>query len=154
MLVVKSNRITSLPVINKLKYQKLFSYLEQVLLTKNLISNQASKDSTFQNLLFDYLISDSSLSKSLNSYYSNFNFPLFTQWELQKFFNSDYMDKDKNRIEQFFKQYKSKIFVFKKDSYSSFSRNFRKDKPSSLSKVVTLMVKNYFFNGFCPRYGN
>ncbi len=148
MLVVKSNRITSLPVINKLKYQKLFSYLDQVLLTKNLISNQASKDSTFQNLLFDYLISDSSLSKSLNSYYSNFNFPLFTQWELQKFFNSDYIDKDKNRIEQFFKQYKSKIFVFKKDSYSSFSRNFRKDKPSSLSKVVTLMVKNYFFNGF------
>ena len=148
MLVVKSNRITSLPIINKLKYQKLFSYLDQVLLTKNLISNQASKDSTFQNLLFDYLISDSSLSKSLNSYYSNFNFPLFTQWELQKFFNSDYIDKDKNRIEQFFKQYKSKIFVFKKDSYSSFSRNFRKDKPSSLSKVVTLMVKNYFFNGF------
>ena len=103
MLVVKSNRITSLPIINKLKYQKLFSYLDQVLLTKNLISNQASKDSTFQNLLFDYLISDSSLSKSLNSYYSNFNFPLFTQWELQKFFNSDYIDKDKNRIEQFFK---------------------------------------------------
>ena len=97
MNIIKSNRITSLPIININKYIKLFFYLDSVLLTKNLIRNQASKDSTFQNLLFDYLIYDSSLSKSLNSYYSNFNFPLFTQWELQKFFNSDYMDTNELR---------------------------------------------------------
>ncbi len=152
---MKSNRITSLPIININKYIKLFFYLDSVLLTKNLISKQFNKDKVLQNLLFNSIIYDKSLSKSLNSYYSLsinnqkvFDYPLFTQWELQKFFNSDLLDKEKNRIEQFFKQYKSKIFIFKQDNlYNSF-RNFRKDKQTSLSKIVTLLVKNYYFNGF------
>ena len=147
MNIIKSNRITSLPIININKYIKLFFYLDSVLLTKNLISKQFNKDKVLQNLLFNSIISDKSLSKSLNSYYSLsinnqklFDYPLFTQWELQKFVNSDFIDKEKNRIEQFFKNWKPRFQIY---------RNKRRENSNTkLSKLMILMAKNYFYDGY------
>ena len=48
------------------------------------------------------------------NYYVNFPNPVFTGWELQKFVNSDLIDKELNRIEKFFIQYKASLFTFEK----------------------------------------
>ena len=74
------------------------------------------------------------------NYYVNFSNPIFTGWELQKFVNSDLIDKELNRIEQFFIQYKASLFTFEKQK--------RVRKPSKLATLVKLMVKNHYYKGY------
>ena len=122
MLVTKSNRITILPITNKNKLISLNNYFDKVLISKNQISIQLNKDKTFQNLLFSHNKED---SKLLLAYCNKLNYPIFSSWELQKFVNSDLIDKEKNRIEQFFVQYKSSLFKYQFDSKSKKFKNLR-----------------------------
>ncbi len=143
MLVTKSNRITILPITNKNKLISLNNYFDKVLISKNQISIQLNKDKTFQNLLFSHNKED---SKLLLGYCNKLNYPIFSSWEIQKFVNSDLIDKEKNRIEQFFVQYKSSLFKYQFDSKSKKFKNLRFS--SQLGKLVSLIVKNYFYNNY------
>ena len=143
MLVTKSDRITILPITNKNKLISLNNYFDKVLISKNQISIQLNKDKTFQNLLFSHNKED---SKLLLAYCNKLNYPIFSSWELQKFVNSDLIDKEKNRIEQFFVQYKSSLFKYQFDSKSKRFKNLRFS--SQLGKLVSLIVKNYFYNNY------
>ena len=143
MLVTKSDRISILPITNKNKLISLNDYFEKILLTKNQISNELNKDKNFQNLLFSQNKED---SKLLLAYCNKLNYPIFSSWELQKFINSDLIDKEKNRIEQFFVQYKASLFKYQFDSKTKKFKNFR--FTSKLSKLIILLVKNYFYNGY------
>ena len=143
MLVTKSDRISILPITNKNKLISLNDYFEKILLTKNQISNELNKDKIFQNLLFSQNKED---SKLLLGYCNKLNYPIFSSWELQKFINSDLIDKEKNRIEQFFVQYKASLFKYQFDSKTKKFKNFR--FTSKLSKLIILLVKNYFYNGY------
>ncbi len=107
MQTIVSDRITILPILNKSKKLILDTYLNNLLIAKNRISTQSIIDSSFQDLLF-------SNDKKLLNYYVNFHNSVFTGWELQKFVNSDLIDKELNRIEQFFIQYKASLFTFEK----------------------------------------
>ena len=107
MQTIISDRITILPILNKSKQLILDTYLNNLLIAKNKISTQSIIDSSFQDLLF-------SNHKKLLNYYVNFSNPVFTGWELQKFVNSDLIDKELNRIEKFFIQYKASLFTFEK----------------------------------------
>ena len=109
MQTIISDRITILPILNKSKKLILDTYLNNLLIAKNKISNQSIIDSSFQDLLF-------SNDKKLLNYYVNFLNPVFTGWELQKFVNSDLIDKELNRIEKFFIQYKAILFTFEKQN--------------------------------------
>ena len=113
MLVTKSDRITILPITNKNKLISLNNYFDKVLISKNQISIQLNKDKTFQNLLFSHNKED---SKLLLGYCNKLKYPIFSSWEIQKFVNSDLIDKEKNRIEQFFVQYKASLFKYQFDS--------------------------------------
>ena len=113
MLVTKSNRITILPIANKNKLISLNNYFEKVLLTKNQISIQLNQDKTFQNILFS---KDKDDSKLCLAHCNKLNYPIFSSWEMQKFVNSDLIDREKNRIEQFFVQYKASLFKYQFDT--------------------------------------
>ena len=139
MLVIKSDRISILPTTNKNKINSLSKYFDKILITKNLISKQLNKDKAFQNLLFSNKKED---SKLLLAYCNKLNYPILSAWELQKFVNSDFIDKEKNRIEQFFVQYKASLFKYETD----LKRNIRFS--TNLGKLVALMVKNFFYDGY------
>ena len=94
MNIIKSDRITILPIINKNKQNSLNYYMNQIFLAKNHISQLLSQDINFQYLLFS---NDKEDKTKLSSYYLNLDYPIFTQWELQKFFNSDYIDTNELR---------------------------------------------------------
>ena len=143
MNIIKSDRITILPIINKNKQNSLNQYMNQIFLAKNHISQLLSQDINFQYLLFS---NDKEDKTKLSSYYLNLDYPIFTQWELQKFVNSDLIDKEKNRIEQFFVQYKSSLFKYQFDIKKKKFKNSRFS--SQLGKLVSLMVKNYFYNNY------
>ena len=110
MNIIKSDRITILPIINKNKQNSLNQYMHQIFLAKNHISQLLSQDINFQYLLFS---NDKEDKIKLSSYYLNLDYPIFTQWELQKFVNSDLIDKEKNRIEQFFKNWKPRFQIYR-----------------------------------------
>jgi hypothetical protein len=90
----------------------------------------------------------------LLAYCNKLNYPILSAWELQKFVNSDFIndihsmngiglhDKEKNRIEQFFVQYKASLFKYETD----LKRNIRFS--TNLGKLVALMVKNFFYDGY------
>lgn len=141
MLVIKSDRISILPTTNKNKINSLSKYFDKILITKNLISKQLNKDKAFQNLLFSNKKED---SKLLLAYCNKLNYPILSAWELQKFVNSDFIDKEKNRIEQFFVQYKASLFKYESDP--KIKRNIRFS--TNLGKLITLMVKNFFYDGY------
>ncbi len=141
MLVVKSDRISILPITNKNKLISLNNYFDKILITKNLISKQLNKDKAFQNLLFSNKKED---SKLLLAYCNKLNYPILSAWELQKFVNADFIDKEKNRIEQFFVQYKASLFKYESDP--KIKRNIRFS--TNLGKLVALMVKNFFYDGY------
>ena len=141
MLVTKSDRISILPTTNKNKINSLSKYFDKILITKNLISKQLNKDKAFQNLLFSNKKED---SKLLLAYCNKLNYPILSAWELQKFVNSDFIDKEKNRIEQFFVQYKASLFKYESDP--KIKRNIRFS--TNLGKLITLMVKNFFYDGY------
>ena len=122
MQTIVSDRITILPILNKSKKLILDTYLNNLLIAKNRISTQSIIDSSFQDLLF-------SNDKKLLNYYVNFSNPVFTGWELQKFVNSDLIDKELSRIEKFFIQYKASLFTFEKQH--------RANKPSNRMQQVT-----------------
>ncbi len=143
MLVTKSNRITILPISNKNKLISLNNYFDKVLISKNQISIQLNKDKTFQNLLFSQNKED---SKLLLAYCNKLNYPIFSSWELQKFVNSDLIDKEKNRIEQFFVQYKASLYKYQFDTKKKKFKNFRFS--TQLGKLVMLLVKNNFYSGY------
>ena len=135
--IIKSDRITILPIINKNKQNSLNQYMNQIFLAKNHISQLLSQDINFQYLLFS---NDKEDKIKLSSYYLNLDYPIFTQWELQKFVNSDLIDKEKNRIEQFFKNWKPRFQIY---------RNKRRENTNTkLSKLMILMAKNYFYDGY------
>ena len=92
MLVTKSDRISILPITNKNKLISLSKYFDKILITKNLISKQLNKDKAFQNLLFSNKKED---SKLLLAYCNKLNYPILSAWELQKFVNADFIDKEK-----------------------------------------------------------
>ena len=139
MLVTKSDRISILPITNKNKLISLSKYFDKILFTKNQISKQLNKDKAFQNLLFSNKKED---SKLLLAYCNKLNYPILSAWELQKFVNADFIDKEKNRIEQFFVQYKASLFKYETD----LKRNIRFS--TNLGKLVALMVKNFFYDGY------
>ena len=141
MLVVKSDRISILPITNKNKLISLSKYFDKILFTKNQISKQLNKDKAFQNLLFSNKKED---SKLLLAYCNKLNYPILSAWELQKFVNADFIDKEKNRIEQFFVQYKASLFKYESDP--KIKRNIRFS--TNLGKLITLMVKNFFYDGY------
>ena len=78
----------------------------------------------------------------LLAYCNKLNYPILSAWELQKFVNADFIDKEKNRIEQFFVQYKASLFKYETD----LKRNIRFS--TNLGKLVALMVKNFFYDGY------
>ena len=161
MQTIVSDRITILPILNKSKQLILDTYLNNLLIAKNRISTQSIIDSSFQDLLF-------SNDKKLLNYYVNFHNPVFTGWELQKFVNSDLIDKELNRIEKFFIQYKASLFTFEKQHrankqslqekngkifYQNATSNSllvkkRIRKSSKLATLVKLMVKNHYYKGY------
>ncbi len=124
MLVTKSDRISILPITNKNKLISLSKYFDKILFTKNQISKQLNKDKAFQNLLFSNKKED---SKLLLAYCNKLNY---------------FIDKEKNRIEQFFVQYKASLFKYETD----LKRNIRFS--TNLGKLVALMVKNFFYDGY------
>jgi len=99
-------------VVNRLKYLGL----------TDIYVNRRDKVDAFQDLLF-------SNDKKLLNYYVNFSNPVFTGWELQKFVNSDLIDKELNRIEKFFIQYKASLFTFE--------TQHKANKPSNRMQQVT-----------------
>ena len=148
MKTIVSDRITILPILNKSKQLILDTYLNNLLIAKNKISTQSIIDSSFQDLLF-------SNDKKLLNYYVNFSNPIFTGWELQKFVNSDLIDKELNRIEQFFIQYKASLFTFEKQNRANKQSLQEKNgkikrirKLSKLATLVKLMVKNHYYKGY------
>ena len=108
MQTIVSDRITILPILNKSKKLILDTYLNNLLIAKNRISTQSIIDSSFQDLLFSNdLLTECNkqfiaCKKKLLNYYVNFPNPIFTGWELQKFVNSDLIEKELSRIEKFF----------------------------------------------------
>ena len=80
--------------------------MNQIFLAKNHISQLLSQDINFQYLLFS---NDKEDKIKLSSYYLNLDYPIFTQWELQKFVNSDLIDKEKNN--GYFKKNNLKILL-------------------------------------------
>ena len=146
MQTIVSDRITILPILNKSKQLILDTYLNNLLIAKNNISSKSNKDKSFQDLLFSNdLLTECNkqfiaCKKKLLNYYVNFPNPVFTGWELQKFVNSDLIDKELNRIEKFFIQYKASLFTFEKQK--------RIRKISKLATLVKLMVKNYYYKGY------
>ena len=100
-------------------------------------------DKTFQNILFS---KDKDDSKLCLAHCNKLNYPIFSSWEMQKFVNSDLIDREKNRIEQFFVQYKASLFKYQFDTKKKKFKNFRFS--SQLGKLVSLMVKNYFYNNY------
>ncbi len=135
MQTIVSDRITILPILNKSKKLILDTYLNNLLIAKNRISTQSIIDSSFQDLLFSNdLLTECNkqfiaCKKKLLNYYVNFSNPVFTGWELQKFVNSDLIEKELNRIEKFFIQYKASLFTFEKQN--------RANKPSNRMQQVT-----------------
>ncbi len=145
MLVIKSDKISILPTTNKNKINSLSKYFDKILFTKNQISKQLNKDETFQNLLFSNKKED---SKLLLSYCNKLNYPILSAWELQKFVNSDFIDKEKNRIEQFFVQYKASLFKYQEITDSKLKKHKNIRFSTQLGKLIVLLVKNYFYNGY------
>ena len=107
MEIIKSDRISILPIINKNKLMRLNSYINNIKDEKNRIATLSLKDTFFQDLLFKK-------DKTLSSYYINYKAYYFTGWEFQKFFNQDLLDKEINRIEQ---------WLFSKTPYSTYKNN-------------------------------
>ena len=126
-------------------------YKGTIKIRKEQISKQLNKDKAFQNLLFSNKKED---SKLLLAYCNKLNYPILSAWELQKFVNADLIndihsmngiglhDKEKNRIEQFFVQYKASLFKYE----TVLKRNIRFS--TNLGKLVALMVKNFFYDGY------
>ena len=156
MLVVKSDRISILPITNKNKLISLNNYFDKILITKNLISKQLNKDKAFQNLLFSNKKED---SKLLLAYCNKLNYPILSAWELQKFVNADFIDKEKNRIEQFFVQYfqyiNNNIYLNVKYIRNTYSFLHLKSGPEGIEPSTrsfgdsrsTTELRSYFF---CP----
>jgi hypothetical protein len=136
--IIKSDRISILPIANKSKKIILDTYLNNILIAKNKIAYRSVIDKSFQDKLF-------SNDKKLLSCYSNFSENIFSKWELQKFFNSDLIDKELVRIERFFTQYKSSLFTIETQKDG---KNKRIRKSSKLSTLVKLMVKNLYFKDY------
>ena len=116
MSFYKTDRITTLPhLLNKKKLEIYTTYFHNLLLTKNKIRLESLKDKELQKMIFYYKILSKEEKRSLFRKYRSYKEKnkIFTSWELQKFFNQDYIEKEKNRYEQRIDNYHYKIYELK-----------------------------------------
>ena len=100
MSFYKTDRITTLPhLLNKKKLEIYTTYFHNLLITKNKIRLESLKDKELQKMIFYYKILSKEEKRSLFRKYRSYKEKnkIFTSWELQKFFNQDYIEKEKNR---------------------------------------------------------
>ena len=172
MSLYKTDRITTLPHLMNTNKSKIYNdYFNNLLIAKNRISEKRLKDKELQYMIFRYNF----LSKEEKSYISRKNKEyqednkVLTKWELQKFFNQDYIDKKQNRYEQRIDNFHYKLFTLenrnvkikvkltsdelennknKKKKYKIILKKeyFNKQKPKSiLGLYVEYKIKNEYY---------
>ena len=172
MSLYKTDRITTLPHLMNTNKNKIYNdYFNNLLIAKNRISEKRLKDKELQDMIFRYNF----LSKEEKSYISRKNKEyqednkVLTKWELQKFFNQDYIDKEQNRYEQRIDNFHYKLFTLenrnvkikvkltsdelennknKKKKYKIILKKeyFNKQKPKSiLGLYVEYRIKNEYY---------
>lgn len=155
---IKTDRITTLNhLMNKNKLETYNKYFDNVLLAKNTVSRLGNKDQNLQDQIFrkNRLTKEErkTLNNTENKKYQEYT-KVLTKWELQKFFNQDYLDKEYNRYEQIVDNFKSKIFTIEKKYKKvviSKKRikilvSYNKYKSTLLGKYIEIYIKNYFYN--------
>ncbi len=155
---IKTDRITTLNnLMNKNKLDTYNHYFDNVLLAKNTVSRLGNKDQNLQDQIFrkNRLTKEekNTLNNTENKKYQELT-KVLTKWELQKFFNQDYLDKEYNRYEQIVDNFKSKIFTIEKKYKKvviSKKRikilvSYNKYKSTLLGKYIEIYIKNYFYN--------
>lgn len=155
---IKTDRITTLNhLMNKNKLDTYNHYFDNVLLAKNTVSRLGNKDQNLQDQIFrkNRLTKEekNTLNNTENKKYQEYT-KVLTKWELQKFFNQDYLDKEYNRYEQIVDNFKSKIFTIEKKYKKvvigkkriKILVSYNKYKSTLLGKYIEIYIKNYFYN--------
>ena len=152
----KTDRITTLPHLMNTNKNKLYNdYFNNLLIAKNRISEKRLKDKELQDMIFRYNF----LSKEEKSYISRKNKEyqkdnkVLTKWELQKFFNQDYIDKEQNRYEQRIDNFHYKLFTLEnrnvkiKVKLTPYELENNKNK----KKKYKIILKKEYFNKQKPK---
>ena len=96
--IIKSKRITSLPILNKGKQKQLEKIFQQNIEFKNYLSKTLNNNKLYQEKLFK--------NEQLTKFYKEIKSDKYLAWEIQKLVNSDFIEKDKERVYRFFKNFK------------------------------------------------